>query len=230
MKPLKFSLCKNGYANLSISGQGSFTRCSHCPRNMARLSASQWSISRTKALALSRNSRFRPGIGDDLIASRHLAFLSPLKAVHPGHERIRPPPHFQQAATGVRPAHRKSPQRRAAVLRTACGSSRTRTTEAPRRRRSPAPLLPAHSRNAQDHPRPVGAAVFPTRARPRLTPPTAAEPQPEPSGQRANDHRGQSDRHTAGAAPATLPDPAHTAGLPPRPRSTSGRPPPPASA
>ena len=59
---------------------------------------------------------------------------------------------------------------------------------------------------------------------------TAAEPQPEPSGQRANDHRGQSDRHTAGAAPATLPDPAHTAGLPPRPRSTSGRPPPPASA
>ena len=41
---------------------------------------------------------FRPGIGDDLIASRQLALLRPLEAVHPGHERIRPAPHFQQAA------------------------------------------------------------------------------------------------------------------------------------
>ena len=52
-----------------------------------------------KSPCLVAQLRFRPGIGDDLIASRHLAFLSPLKAVHPGHERIRPTPHFQQAAT-----------------------------------------------------------------------------------------------------------------------------------
>ena len=133
---------------------------------------------------------FRPGIGDDLIASRQLALLRPLEAVHPGHERIRPAPHFQQAAAGVRPARRKSPQRRAAVLRTACGSSRTRTTAAPRRRRSPAPLLPARSRTVQDHPAPEGAAGFPTRARPRPTPPTATARQPEPYDPQANGRRG----------------------------------------
>ena len=122
---------------------------------------------------------FRPGIGDDLIASRQLALLRPLEAVHPGHERIRPAPHFQQAAAAFA----------LLVLRTACGSSRTRTTAAPRRRRSPAPLLPARSRTAQDRPAPAGAAGFPTRARPRPTPPTATARQPEPYDPQANGRR-----------------------------------------